>query len=580
MFRGTKMASKVHHCFEIFLLTTWLLSFLASATCCIQLASLHRYGEHSQLQVAAAIACSIILATWAVAEACNQFGLHASDMQPGYELASTTELEPVVVGRKVADEEKDPEVQDVDEADAKQNEEDKEGLRRSSIDIQAWLKEHISTFRAGGEFCVILGFLYLCDRTEVLVEVPKLRDPRYFWGLWVLILGVALLTMRKTEDSKPLSREQTDEWKGWMQIMFLMYHYFDEKEVYNAIRVYIAAYVWMTGYGNFILYRKGKSFTARRTVQMLFRLNFLGIVVCIVLRNEYMLYYICAMHTLFTVFVLMAMFILHTLNSSYVVLWVKILTTFAVTMVLYDGPDFIFRLVFGTFPGVRALFAFHDPLHPEFTDEMHEFHFRSGLDRYIWIFGMICALHYDNFSALLQLNSSCTQRAAQFLLVLLALGCGGLWWRYVFLLDKYAYNKLHPFTSFVPLSAYLVLRNCTEGLRKRYLYLFAYMGRTTLETYIFQFHIWMRTTGLNGSPKKLLVVVPGSFWLNFIVVTAIYIFISVRFSHLTGVIRDALIPESFRASVKVASALTTVGIACWILSLMCMGSTVAPARTR
>lgn len=27
-----------------------------------------RYGEHSQLQVAAAIACSIILATWAVAE--------------------------------------------------------------------------------------------------------------------------------------------------------------------------------------------------------------------------------------------------------------------------------------------------------------------------------------------------------------------------------------------------------------------------------------------------------------------------------------------------------------------------------
>ena len=232
----------------------------------------------------------------------------------------------------------------------------------------------------------------------------------------------------------------------------LRYHYFDEKEVYNAIRVYIAAYVWMTGYGNFFLYRKGKSFTARRTVQMLFRLNFLGIVVCIVLRNEYMLYYICAMHTLFTIFVLMAMFILHTLNSSYVVLWVKILATFALTMVLYDGPDFIFRLVFGTLPGVRALFAFHDPLHPEFTDEMHEFHFRSGLDRYIWIFGMICALHYDNFSALLQLNSSCTQRAAQLLLVLLALGCGGLWWKYVFLLDKYAYNKLHPFTCEAELS--------------------------------------------------------------------------------------------------------------------------------
>ena len=35
-----------------------------------------RYGEHSQLQVAAAIACSIILATWAVAEVP---GVHAWD---------------------------------------------------------------------------------------------------------------------------------------------------------------------------------------------------------------------------------------------------------------------------------------------------------------------------------------------------------------------------------------------------------------------------------------------------------------------------------------------------------------------
>ena len=78
------------------------------------------------------------------------------------ELASTTELEPVVVGRKVADEEKDPEVQrnhlsaktryipagiemsrmplilqvqDVDEADAKQNEEDKEVRRFAKLRI-------------------------------------------------------------------------------------------------------------------------------------------------------------------------------------------------------------------------------------------------------------------------------------------------------------------------------------------------------------------------------------------------------------------------------------------------------------
>lgn len=36
--------------------------------------------------------------------------------------------------------------------------------------------------------------------------------------------------------------------------MFLLYHYFEAREAYNAIRVLIAGYVWMTGYGNFHYY--------------------------------------------------------------------------------------------------------------------------------------------------------------------------------------------------------------------------------------------------------------------------------------------------------------------------------------
>ena len=27
---------------------------------------------------------------------------------------------------------------------------------------------------------------------------------------------------------KPLQRDQTEEWKGWMQLMFILYHYFAE----------------------------------------------------------------------------------------------------------------------------------------------------------------------------------------------------------------------------------------------------------------------------------------------------------------------------------------------------------------
>jgi hypothetical protein len=50
-----------------------------------------------------------------------------------------------------------------------------------------------------------------------------------------------------SQEIKHLQREQTEEWKGWMQIMFLLYHYFEASSTYNAIRIYIAAYVWMTG---------------------------------------------------------------------------------------------------------------------------------------------------------------------------------------------------------------------------------------------------------------------------------------------------------------------------------------------
>ena len=134
-------------------------------------------------------------------------------------------------------------------------------------------------------------------------------------------------------------------------------------------------------------------------------------------------------------------------------------------------------------------------------------------------------------------------------------------------------GKVHlitfPSRSFVPLTIYLVLRNLTTTLREYHLHLFAYMGRVTLETYIFQFHIWMRTTGLNGSPKKLLAVVPGFFWPNFVILSGIYLLVSIRFSHLTGVLRDELIPESLQSMSKIWTGLLTVSMLCWVAAGLC-----------
>jgi hypothetical protein len=57
---------------------------------------------------------------------------------------------------------------------------------------------------------------------------------------------------------------------GVLQVLFLMYHYFAATEFYNAIRVFIASYVWMTGFGNFSYYYVRKDFSLARFAQVSF----------------------------------------------------------------------------------------------------------------------------------------------------------------------------------------------------------------------------------------------------------------------------------------------------------------------
>ena len=61
----------------------------------------------------------------------------------------------------------------------------------------------------------------------------------------------------------------------------------------------------------------------RRFCQMMWRLNFLVTVTCVVLENSYMLYYICPMHTIFTVFVYACLALGAKYNSSATGIWLK-----------------------------------------------------------------------------------------------------------------------------------------------------------------------------------------------------------------------------------------------------------------
>jgi hypothetical protein len=341
----------------------------------------------------------------------------------------------------------------------------------------------LPALRAAAEFALIMVYVYLCDRTSLVPQGPKTVSRTMFWGLNGAVLLVAIATTRAAGSggevvTKPLQRDQTEEWKGWMQLMFIFYHYFAEAEIYNAIRIYIAAYVWMTGFGNFSYYYIKADFTLPRFAQMMWRLNFFVFFVCVTMKNEYMLYYIAAMHTFFTWGVFFCCWIGSKYNHDTLLCLAKIGAAAGVSVLLYDVPR-VFHFVMAP---TKPLLGFHDPLHPEFTDELHEWFFRSRLDHLVWVVGMLCALSfpwYDRQLQKIEEMAPARRVAATAALVGATLGVlGWYYWSY-FSLPKLAYNKVHPFTSWIPLLCYLVLRNATAQLRANYMHLFTWCGKVS-----------------------------------------------------------------------------------------------------
>ena len=185
---------------------------------------LYAYSEVKELSTAqygVAAFYGAVLALWFGAEA----GFFVARMQPRYD--------------SIAEDEQDL----VGESEKSQSSKEAEGEKSPGgalapdSAIFCVKHSHLTALRFGAEFVAIMGFLYLCDRTTLVAKGPKYVNPYAFWGVNGAILLLALCTIRGGHAPasepvqahiKPLQRDQTEEWKGWMQIMFVLYHYFAE----------------------------------------------------------------------------------------------------------------------------------------------------------------------------------------------------------------------------------------------------------------------------------------------------------------------------------------------------------------
>jgi len=128
-----------------------------------------------------------------------------------------------------------------------------------------------------------------------------------------------------------------------------------------------------------------------------------------------------------------------------------------------------------------------------------------------------------------------------------------LWVTGPFMQGKFDYNQTNAYYAFIPLTAYIYFRNLTPFLRNHSLDLLHQIGKTTLETYLMQHHIW-----LTSDAKSLLTLIPGWPKVNFLVVSVIYVVVSRRLYQLTLFLRGMVLPNNRNACLKNLAGMVSI----------------------
>ena len=342
-------------------------------------------------------------------------------------------------------------------------------------------------------FVLILSLCTFTDRTQTWSKLGKGHDVKDFIKLCALsmILGSLTVTSQSKfdEDSSLgfLSRNQTDEWKGWMQLVILTYHYSGVSHVlwiYKIVRLLVGSYLFMTGYGHTTFFLKRKDFSLKRNVRVLLHLNLLSCTLSYAMNTNYMAYYFAPLISFWYVVIYLTLRSEKAANQQTPFVVFKIAGTAIIVHYLVQNP--------ATF---EVLFIILKNCANVHWDAI-EWVFRLELDCCIVFTGMLMAVvhikYQEAWKAMPSTASDRFVRAINMMCTVIPILTAGIYVPFFAnTKSKQAYNSWHPYISSLPILTYIILRNSRPSFRRIHSSIFAWVGRHSLETFTLQFHLWL-----------------------------------------------------------------------------------------
>ncbi|GFU04031.1 n-acetylneuraminate 9-O-acetyltransferase [Nephila pilipes] len=399
---------------------------------------------------------------------------------------------------------------------------------------------------------IVMSYFFLCDRTNFFMKENKYFTYTNFFLPLGYLFALGLFFTEESQFTQVLHRDQTNEWKGWMQLLILIYHMTGASHVlpiYMHIRVLVTSYLFLSGYGHFTYFYQYGDFGFYRFWQVIFRLNFLVVVLCLCMNRPYQFYYFVPLVSFWFVVMFVTVKSVPQVTAPaaevnpllYFYMMLKFVALFGVVTVLYMSEVF-FEKIFVTRPW-KALFVTTD-------DSIKEWWFRWKIDRYSVAFGMLFAfglqilkqyhiLDDKNRGNLFSKGISLTVASA----ALVGIASYAI---FAFLCrNKLECNEVHPYISFVPILSYVILRNISSYLRTKYSMFFAWFGNISLELFIAQYHIW-----LAADTHGVLVLVPGYPVLNALITSFLFVCVAHEIHVLTNILVRYAVPTDWKYLIR------------------------------